>query len=376
MSTTPRLAVPFLDLGAIHGPLKDAILDDLAEIIDSNAFTNGRQVGEFEADFASYCEVAACAGVASGLDAIRLALQALEIGPGDEVIVPANTFIATLEAITQVGARPVLVDASFADYNIDPALVAAAVTARTKALMPVHLYGQLADMRALVTLAADLGLIVIEDACQAHGAGRDGFRAGAAGAAGAFSFYPGKNLGAFGDAGALVSSDPTLVACVKMLREHGQREKYRHQLIGYTARLDTIQAAVLLRKLQFLDEWNEERRTIAAVYSNALDELSDVSPPPVPEGSDPVWHLYEVRTEARDELAVFLREHGVATGLHYPEPPHLSEAYRSLGHVRGDFPVAECLADELISLPIFPGMSVEQAEWVIEQIDEFFRLGG
>ena len=374
MPTTRAPTVPFLDLGAIHASLKQEILEEIAEIVDSGAFINGPQVSAFEAAFAGYCGISACAGLASGLDALRLALQALEIGAGDQVIVPANTFIASFEAITQAGARPLPVDASEEDYNLDPVALSAAVSEQTRAVMPVHLYGQMADMKSISAIAEANSLAVVEDACQAHGASRAGIRPGAAGPA-AFSFYPGKNLGAFGDAGALVSSDEGLVERVKMLREHGQRQKYRHEAIGYTARLDTIQAAVLLRKLPQLDGWNEARRAIAELYDDALLGVGDLRLPPVPEGSEPVWHLYVVRTGARDELAGFLRERGIATGLHYPEPPHLSSAYRALGYKRGDFPVAERLADEVLSLPIFPGMTEGQSLRVVEQISEFFRVG-
>ena len=374
MSTTRAATVPFLDLGAIHGSLKQEILEAIAEIVDSGAFINGPQVNSFEAAFAGYCGLSACAGLASGLDALRLALQALEIGAGDEVLVPANTFIASFEAITQAGARPVPVDASEDDYNLDPEALSEAISRRTRAVMPVHLYGQMADMATIAAIAGANDLAIVEDACQAHGASRTGIRPGATGPA-AFSFYPGKNLGAFGDAGALVSSDEGLIERVKMLREHGQRQKYRHEAIGYTARLDTIQAAVLLRKLPHLDGWNEARRSIAALYEDALLGVGDLRLPPVPEGSEPVWHLYVVRTEARDELAGFLRERGIATGLHYPEPPHLSAAYRALGYKRGDFPIAERLADEVLSLPIFPGMTEGQSLRVVEQISEFFRVG-
>lgn len=375
MPTTPSLAVPFLDLGAMHGPLKDEILEEIGEIIDSGAFTNGPQVRSFEAAFADYCEVSHCVGLASGLDALRLALEALDLGPGAEVIVPANTFVASFEAITQSGATPVPVDASTADYNLDPAALSSAISEHTEAVMPVHLYGQLADMKEISRVAGESGLAIVEDACQAHGASRDGIRAGAAGVAAAFSFYPGKNLGAFGDAGALVSNDEVLVERVRMLREHGQRQKYRHDLIGWTARLDTIQAAILLRKLAELDGWNDDRRRVAAAYEESLEGVGDLIVPPVPAGSEPVWHLYVVRTRLRDELAAFLHERGVATGLHYPEPPHLSAAYAGLGYGPGDFPVAERLAREVLSLPIFPGMSEEQTAWVIDQISEFFRVG-
>ena len=294
----PRAAtrVPFLDLGPSHDGLVTALLEDFARLIESGAFTNGPAVAEFEEAFAAYCGSAHCVGLASGLDALRLALIALELEPGDEVIVPADTFVATLEAVTQAGGTPVLADVSESDYNLDPEAAEAAVGPRTRALLPVHLYGQLADLERLAALAERHGLAVVEDACQAHGARRDGHGAGATGLAGAFSFYPAKNLGAMGDAGALVTSDAELAAHARMLREHGQTRKYRHEAEGWTARLDTIQALVLLRKLPLLDGWNEERRAAAAFYSEALAGVGDLRLPPVAAGSEPVWHLYVVRT--------------------------------------------------------------------------------
>jgi dTDP-3-amino-3,4,6-trideoxy-alpha-D-glucose transaminase len=288
------------------------------------------------------------------------------------VIVPANTFIATFEAVRQAGGRPVPADVSEADYNLDLGAVKAAITTRTRFVLPVHLYGQMTEMRDLAALAERRGLRILEDACQAHGATRDDLVAGVVGLAGAFSFYPGKNLGAMGDAGALVTADENLAEKVRALREHGQREKYRHELEGYTARLDTIQALVLLHKLPHLERWNEERRLVADAYASALEGLGDLELPPVPEGSDPVWHLYVVRTGAPERLAAFLGERGIGTGRHYPEPAHLSPAYAWLGYERGTFPVTERLAGELLSLPIFPGMSEDQVEAVARAISEYF----
>jgi dTDP-4-amino-4,6-dideoxygalactose transaminase len=278
--------------------------------------------------------------------------------------------------VTQAGCRPVVVDVTEQDYNLDAVAAASSLGSRTRFVLPVHLYGQMADMRALLGLARANDLVVIEDACQAHGALRDGLWAGAAGAAGAFSFYPGKNLGAFGDAGALVTDDASLAARVRALREHGQTSKYRHDIEGYTARLDTIQALVLLRKLPSLDDWNFQRREAAAFYSSALEGLGDLRLPQVPFGSDPVWHLYVVRTARRSALAEFLRERGIATGYHYPQPVHLTPAYASLGHPRGAFPVAEALAEELLSLPIFPGITEAQLQSVVAAIRDFFSRAG
>jgi dTDP-4-amino-4,6-dideoxygalactose transaminase len=367
--------VPFLDLGLLHRGLKSEIVEEIAELIDSSAFTNGPQVREFETTFAAYCGTREAIGLASGLDALRLALLAASIQPGDEVIVAANTFVATLEAVTQAGGRPVVVDASEGDYNLDVGAVEAAITERTRFVMPTHLYGQLADMRALGKVAERHQVAIVEDACQAHGASRDGIGAGTAGLGAAFSFYPGKNLGAFGDAGALVTEDERLAEVVRALREHGQRRKYVHDLEGWTARLDTVQAIVLLRKLPLLDRWNGERRAVAAKYEERLAGVGDLRLPPVPAGSEPVWHIYAIRTADPDELAGSLRERGIGTGRHYPEPVHLSPAYAWLGHSRGDFPVAEAIASQELSLPMFPGMTEEQVDAVAVAVADYFTRG-
>jgi dTDP-4-amino-4,6-dideoxygalactose transaminase len=360
--------VPFLDLGLVHEPLKHDLLAAFGELIDSGAFTNGPPVAAFERSFAAYCRRDHCIGVASGLDALRLALLAAGIQPGDEVIVPANTFIATLEAVSQAGARPVVVDVTDDDLNIDVDAARAAVGPRTRFLLPVHLYGQLADMRGL----AEIGVPILEDACQAHGAERDGVRAGELGAAAAFSFYPGKNLGAFGDAGALVTDDTALDDAVRALREHGQRAKYHHDLVGFTARLDTIQAIVLEHKLPLLDAWNADRRAAARRYGEALDGVGDLELPPVPVGSNPVWHLYVVRTADPVALAQHLRERGIGTGFHYPQPVHMTAAYHGLGLRAGSFPVTEEAAARALSLPIFPGISDAQIEHVVDGVRSYF----
>lgn len=368
---TSNQRVPFLDLALMHAPLRDELLREFGELIDSGAFTLGPSVGAFERAFAAYCRSADCIGVASGLDALRLALLASKVEPGDEVIVPAETFAATFEAVTQAGAVPVVVDVDTRDYCIDPAAVEAALTTRTRFVMPVHIYGQLCDMRALLAVAERHGLTIIEDACQAHGAHRDGYGPGELATA-AFSFYPGKNLGAFGDAGALTTHDAELAARVRALREHGQVGKYQHEFEGYTSRLDSIQAIVLTHKLRHLDEWNEQRRTAARFYGETLDGVGDLTLPPVPAGSDPVWHLYVVRTEAPASLAEFLAERQIGSGRHYPEPPHLSPGYAHLGYVSGSFPIAEGISREGLSLPIFPGISREQLQRVVDTIIEYF----
>jgi dTDP-3-amino-3,4,6-trideoxy-alpha-D-glucose transaminase len=367
-----RPAVPFFDPAPSFLELRTAVLAEIAELIDSGAFTNGPQVAEFETAFAEYCRVDDCVGLASGLDALRLGLIAAGIEAGDEVIVPANTFVATLEAVTQAGGVPVLVDVRESDYNVDPAAVESSITARTRFIMPVHLYGQMADMRALGTIGDRKNVLIVEDACQAHGAERDGLRAGASGLAAAFSFYPAKNLGAMGDAGALVTSDRELASTARALREHGQTRKYHHEREGFTARLDTIQALVLKHKLPLLDGWNDERRAAAAAYTDALAGVGDLVLPTVAEASDPVWHLYVVRTREPQRLAEFLDERGVKTGRHYPEPAHLSAAYAGLGYAQGSFPVTERLAAGLLSLPIFPGISESQVAAVVDALTEYF----
>jgi dTDP-3-amino-3,4,6-trideoxy-alpha-D-glucose transaminase len=368
-----EIAVPFLDLQPSHGPVKDGILAEISSLLDSSAFTNGRQVGAFEEAFAAYCGVRNCVGLGSGLDALRLGLLAMGLRPGDEVIVPAHTFAATFEAVTQARGRPVPVDVQSEDYNLDVAAAASSVSSKTRFVLPVHLYGQLSDMRAVRELAETANLQVLEDACQAHGATRDGFRAGSGGTCGAFSFYPGKNLGAFGDAGALTTNDDGLAAHVRALREHGQRQKYHHDFEGYTARLDTIQAVALLHKLPFLDGWNAERRRIAAAYIAALEGIGDLRLPPVPSGSEPSWHLFVIRTADPDGLATYLGERGIMSGRHYPQPLHLSAAYAWLGYQRGAFPVTEAIAAEALSLPIFPGMTDAQIGRVVENTREFFE---
>ena len=370
-----RLHVPFVDLRRSHEQLRDVLLTEMSELLESGAFINGPQVTAFEREFADYCGTEHAVGVASGLDALRLALIAAGLEPGDEVIVPASTFVATFEAVTQAGGVPVPVDVSDADYQLDVQRVAFAITPRTRFMMPVHLYGQMADMKALGELAARHGLAIVEDACQAHGAERDGVRAGQRGLAAAFSFYPAKNLGAFGDAGALVTDDERLANEVRKLREHGQRGKYEHELEGYTARLDTLQALVLLRKLPLLDGWNEERRAAAAFYTDRLSGVGDLVLPQVARGSKPVWHLYVVRTAEPERLAHALRAQGIGTGRHYPIPPHLSPAYSSLGLGPGSFPVTEALAEQALSLPLFPGITDRELAAVVEAVATFFDGG-
>ncbi|HYP48846.1 MAG TPA: DegT/DnrJ/EryC1/StrS family aminotransferase [Thermoleophilaceae bacterium] len=359
----------------MHAELKSELLADMGQLIDSGAFVDGGAVRAFEEAFARFCGRSECVGTSSGLDALRLALIAAGIGPGDEVVLPAQTFVATLEAVVQAGATPVLADVSESDYNLDPQAAAAAAGESTRALLPVHLYGQLADMNALAALAGRLGCAIVEDACQAHGARRDGHAPASAGSAAAFSFYPSKNLGAFGDAGACVTGEPELAATVRALRQHGQRERHRHDLVGYTARLDTVQAHALLRKLPLLAGWNEQRRVAASAYTVALEGVGDLMLPPVAPGSQPVWHVYVVRTAEPERLGGFLAERGIGTGRHYPVPLHLAPAYAHLGHGEGEFPVAEALSRQGISLPIFPGITEPELDAVGDAVKAYFKQG-
>jgi dTDP-4-amino-4,6-dideoxygalactose transaminase len=367
--------IPFVDLTQVTEGIRDEFLAEFENVLRTNAFTNGPQVDEFEREFAAWCGASYCVGVASGLDALRLGLLAGGISPGDEVVVPALTFIATFEAVTQAGATPVVADVQESDYNLDPAAATDALTKRTACVLPVHLYGQMADMRSIQQLAAAKGLLVLEDACQAHGAMRDGLRAGAAGDIGAFSFYPSKNLGAMGDAGALTTTDEERAMRVRALRQHGETSPYHSELRGYTARLDTIQALVLQCKLRHLPEWNAQRARAAAFYSRELAGVGDLRLPPTPGGSSPVWHLYVVRTDNPEELAAFLRSRGITTARHYPQPPHLSRAYADLELAEGAYPVAEAIAREALSLPLFPGISETQLARVCEATRAFFGDG-
>ena len=372
-----NLRVPFVDLGTVNSVVKQRILEAISQTIDRNDFTNGEAVAEFERRFADHSGRRHCVAVSSGLDALRLSLVGSRLAPGAGVIVPAMTFAATFEAVIQAGGTPIVVDVADVDYNLDVGQTERVAGRDATHILPVHLYGQMADMRRLSSVAERHGLQIVEDACQAHGARHDGLAAGSVGRAAAFSFYPTKNLGAMGDAGALVTDDRALAEHALALRVHGETRKYHHDYIGYTARLDTIQAIVLLEKLPLLEEWNRQRRAAARFYTDALAELERLGLrlPRERAGSDSVWHLYVVRTSNPQELAAFLGDRGIQTGRHYPEPPHLTPAYRNLGFGPGDFPVAEALAREGLSLPLYPGISEPQLEWVCEAVQNYFGLG-
>ena len=357
--------IPFLDLKAQHVELRNELRAAFERVLDSGWYILGNETRLFEQEFAAYCQASHCLGVANGLDALHLILRAYAIGDGDEVIVPSNTYIATWLAVSYAGARPVPVEPVERTFNLDPARIEAAITPRTKAIMAVHLYGQAADMAPINAIAKRHGLKVIEDAAQAHGALYKGRRVGSLGDAAAFSFYPGKNLGAIGD-GGLTTSDPDLADQVMVLRNYGSRVKYHNEVKGYNSRLDELQSALLREKLRVLDSWNTRRTAIAQRYTQAFADLPDIMLPLVPEWATPAWHLYVIRHPRRDLLAKRLEEAGVSTMVHYPVPPHLQPAYAELGGKVGDYPIAEAIHNEVLSLPIGASMTIEQAEQVTQ----------
>lgn len=363
--------IPFLDLKAQYRQIEDEVVPTVQEIMAAGAFIGGPQVAGFEEEFAAFCDSACCVGVGSGTDALRFALMAAGIGSGDEVITVPNTFIATTEAVSQVGARPVFVDIRKDTCNIDPEKIPAAITTDTRAIIPVHLYGQAADMDAILQIAEKHDLAVIEDACQAHGALYKGKKAGSMGTAGCFSFYPGKNLGAFGEAGVVVTQDQELAGKIRMLRDHGQEKKYYHLMEGYNGRLDAIQAAVLRIKLKRLPEWTAARQRNARYYDELLSDMPGIAIPTEAEFASSVYHLYVIHADDRDALQQYLTEKGIATGLHYPQPLHRQAAYRHLGHEPGAFPVTETSAARLLSLPMFPELTGEQIEYIASSIRTF-----
>ena len=356
--------IPFLDLKAPYLELKQELDEAIARVVSSGWFIGGPELDQFEAEYASYCGATHTLGVANGLDALHLALRAMDVGPGDEVIVPSNTYIATWLAVSQCGATPVPVEPDARTFNIDPALIEAAITPRTKVILPVHLYGQPADMDPILVIARKHGLRVLEDGAQAHGARYKGQRLGAHGDAVAWSFYPGKNLGAMGDGGAVTTNDAQLADRIRVLRNYGSRVKYVNEVQGYNSRLDPLQAAILRVKLAHLDEWNARRRAIAARYQQGLVDCG-LTLPYAPDWAEPVWHLYVVRHPQRDPFQNKLGESGIGTLIHYPIPPHLQQAYEDSGWEQGGFPLAERMADQVLSLPIGPHLEAEQVAVVI-----------
>jgi dTDP-4-amino-4,6-dideoxygalactose transaminase len=361
------MKVPFLDLAAAYSELQPEIEASVLASLRSGWYIGGQEVEAFEQDFAVYTGTQHCVGVANGLDALRLALRAMEIGVGDEVIVPANTFIATWLAASECGANPVPVEPVESTYNLDASKVEAAITPRTKAIIPVHLYGQPADLDPILAVARKHGLRVLEDAAQAHGARYKGIRVGGHGDAAAWSFYPGKNLGAMGDAGAVTTNDPEIADRIRVLRNYGSRVKYVHEMQGYNSRLDPVQAVALRVKLKVLDEWNARRAAIAARYTAELAD-SGLLLPSVPTWAQPVWHLYVVQHPRRDALQAALLSAGIGTLIHYPTPPHLQQAYQALGYACGQFPIAERMARQVLSLPMGPQLDNASVTAVIEAI--------
>jgi dTDP-4-amino-4,6-dideoxygalactose transaminase len=359
------VSVPFLDLKAQFASIRAEVDAAVKSVLDSGQFILGEEVAAFEREFAAFCGVRHCISVDSGISALEMPLRAWGVGPGSEVITVANTFIATVLAIRSVGATPVLVEADPLTYVLDPATVEAAITPRTRAIVPVHLYGQTVDMDPLIQLASRHNLFLLEDACQAHGARYKGRRAGALGTAAAFSFYPGKNLGAAGDGGAVTTDDPELAEQIHMLRNYGAKHKYHHEVIGFNHRLDSIQAAILRVKLKYLDDWNAGRRRVAAAYAEHLAELPIVLPQ-VATGNEPVWHLYVIRAADRNDLQRRLLDVGIDTGLHYPIPLHRQKACPEFHGMH--LPISEVIAAECLSLPMFAEMTAEQIDTVVKAL--------
>jgi dTDP-4-amino-4,6-dideoxygalactose transaminase len=364
------MKIPFLNLKLPHIDLRKDLLEAFERVLDSGWYIQGNEVNLFEKEFAYYCEVDHCIGVGNGLDALNLILRAYDIGQGDEVIVPSNTYIASWLAVSHSGATPIPVEPDIHTFNIDPKRIEEAITPRTKAIMVVHLFGQPADMDAINAIGKKHNIKIIEDAAQAHGARYKGKLAGSLGDAAGFSFYPTKNLGALGDAGAVTTNDPVLAEKIRMLGNYGSKVKYHNQIQGYNSRLDEIQAAFLRIKLKVLDSWNNHRKNIASEY---LDNLSsaNVILPFVPEWADPIWHVFVIRSQNRDKLQNYLNKEGVDTMIHYPIPPHLQPAYANLNYTSGLFPISELIHKESLSLPIGPHFSKQQSNEVSETIKKF-----
>jgi dTDP-4-amino-4,6-dideoxygalactose transaminase len=367
------MKVPFLKFSGMHEQIRSEIISEFEDFYDSNYFILGERVKKFESSYAAFNEVSHCIGVSNGLDALHLALKALNIGPGDEVIVPSNTYIATALAVSYIGATPVFVEPDISTYNIDPQKIEAAITPRTKAIMPVHLYGQACEMEAIMQIAGKYGLFVVEDNAQSQGAAFNGKLAGSWGHANGTSFYPGKNLGALGDAGAVTTNDQDLAGRITVLRNYGSEKKYYNEVIGFNMRLDECQAAFLSVKLKYLNEWTRQRQQIAAWYNESLASINQIVLPVVHPGSTHVYHLYIIRSKERDTLQNHLSGKGIGTLIHYPIPPHLQQAYAHLNLKKGDLPIAEEIASTCLSLPVWPGMSREQVTSVAESIQSFYN---
>ncbi len=364
------MKIPFLDLKAQHATVRDEILALWAEILESAWFAGGPHVQALEEAFSQACGVEHAVAVGNGTDALRLIFVALGLKPGDEVITVPNTFIATTEAISQAGGTPVFVDVHAETYNMDAGRIEAAITTRTRGIVPVHLYGQPADMDPILAVAEKHGLWVVEDAAQAHLAEYKGRKAGSMGTAAGFSFYPGKNMGACGEAGAVTTNDAELAQRVRMLRDHGQAKKYYHDIEGFNSRCDALQAAALCVKLKHLPAWTDSRRTRAAQYTELLRDINGVTVPEVLDSTNPVWHLYVIQVDDRESVMDALKEKDVAAALHYPVPLHLQKAYAHLALPKGSIPVTEAYAERLLSLPIFPELTEEQVAYVCQCLAE------
>ncbi len=366
--------VPFVDLKTQYSSIKKEILNEINDVLDNTAYICGKKTKQFEKDFSQLLDIKFAVGLSSGTDALHVALLALGIKQGDEVIVPVNTFIATSEGVSLCGASPVFVDNDEKTYNIDVTKIESALTSKTKAILPVHLYGQPSEMDPILKIAEKNKLFVVEDCSQAHLAEYKGKIVGGIGDIGTFSFYPGKNLGAYGEAGAVTTNNETLYDKMYKYRQHGSTEKYVHEMEGHNYRMEEIQAGVLNVKLKYISKWTENRRKIANLYTSIFKKmnLNEVIPPFHPEHTNPVYHLYIIRVKNREKLVKFLNDKGIQTGLHYPVPLHLQKAYSRLGYKKGDFPIAEKCADEILSIPMYPEMTDEMVNYVCNSIGEFY----
>lgn len=364
--------IPLVDLKVQYQNIKSEVNSAIKGVLESTHYILGEEVKRFEKKFAKFTDSKYAVGVSSGLSALELGMRALGIGPDDEVITPVNSFIASSSAISFTGAKPVLVDCEETSFNIDPKKIEEKITTKTKAIMPVHLYGRPAGIDQILKIAKKYKLYILEDACQAHGAKYKGKKVGSIGTFGAFSFYPGKNLGAYGDGGIITTNDEKLTQAVRSMRNYGQAKKYHHEFLAWNSRLDTIQATVLLVKLKYLNTWNKARLKNAYIYNKLLKGLPVITPE-ISEDSTHVFHLYIIRTTKRDQLADYLNKNGISTGLHYPIPIHLQEAYKTLGYSKGDFPVAEKMASEILSLPMFPELKESEIEYITEHIKKYFK---
>jgi dTDP-4-amino-4,6-dideoxygalactose transaminase len=360
--------VRFVDLKAAHAEVAEEVNEGFARVLSTTGFVKGPEVQAFEAEFAAFSGSSHCVGVGNGTDAIEFALRAAALPAGSEVVLPANTFVATAEAVVRAGLRPVLADADPDYLLLDPALAIKALTADTAAVLPVHLFGQLAPMAALTEACAERDIAVFEDAAQAHGATQQGRGIGAFGAAAAVSFYPGKNLGAYGDAGGVVTNSDELARNVRLLADHGSERKYEHETIGFNSRMDALQGVVLRAKLRRLAAWNERRNQAAVRYQELLGDLAEVTLPQTIPGNEHVWHLYVIQVPRRDQVLKHLQDRGIEVGIHYPVPVHLQPAFRSLGYAQGDFPVAEAAAERMLSLPIHPHITPDQQQLVAKEL--------